>query len=1187
MGTHRRLRAAALHTVPIYRDTRYPFAERAADLVSRMTLAEKVLQLRTTSAPAIARLGVQQYTYSNEGQHGINHLGANTDHGDASGGVHATSFPTNFASSMSWDPGLLHAEATAISSEARGFLDRSLWGIGQNNLGPLPTNYGCLTYWAPTVNLDRDPRWGRTDEAFGEDPYLAARMAEAFVNGYQGQTLDGNPLVGYLKAAATAKHYALNNVEDDRTGVSSDVDDRTLREYYLTHFQDLIEHAHVAGLMTAYNAINGPPAVANTYTVNQIAQRTFGFTGYVTSDCGAVGTTYRRFPAGHDWAPPGWSTDHKGDTATWTDTATGTRIAGAAGGQAYALRAGTHLNCLGDEDNLANVEQAIHAGVLSEGVIDTALLRVFTVRMRTGEFDPARRVPYTRITKDVIQSPAHQALARKVAANSLVLLKNDTVPTLGRPLLPADARHLDKVVILGDLAGTVTLGLYSGSPYVQVNAVQGIRAAVLLANPTASVVHDAAHTSTTATRPAVLSARTADEIRSADLVVVFVGTDVNTADEGRDRTGLAMPGNYASLIRQVSALGNPNTVLVIQSNGPVKIDDLEGPVPAIVFSGYNGQSQGAALADVLLGRFNPSARLNFTWYRDDTQLPAMSNYGLTPGATGGLGRTYRYFTGTPTYPFGYGLSYTTFAYSNVSVDRSQVSADGTVTVSFDVTNTGSARGSTVAQLYVATPFPVPGMELPTKRLTGFRKTAVLRPGQRQHIRLQVFVKDLAFWDATAMRSVVHPGRYEFQVARDAATVVGSATVEVSGPLTPHVRHVTVQPERLVHSIGDTVDLTGRNQWIKDDTDPAREHRNLNVTADNVVEAVNDDRSFVDLSRADVRYHSSDPGVFSVSGTGQGRAVGDGVATITVTVGGVEGSAVVVVRGGLSLDAPPVAGSGSTITATTTFRNAADRPKERVTMGLSAPSGWTVTATSPTMFDRVDSGQSVQTTWSVTPPATARPGRYPLTATSTYQSARRQDTTSVDVSVPYPSLTAAFTNPGISADTDPAAGDFDGGGFSYSAQALAAAGFRPGARVTRDGLTFTWPAADPGTPDNALASGQSVLLAGSGARLGLLGAADYGTASGIATIGYSDGSTQSFTLTLADWWSATPAPGTDVAGTLPYINTPQGRRNQTVHVYAAVVALRPGKVARYLILPDINANAVAGQPAMHVFAVSIG
>jgi beta-glucosidase-like glycosyl hydrolase len=1166
-------------TGPISLDTRYSFAERAADLVSRMTPGEKAGQLRTTSAPAIPRLGVQQYTYSNEGQHGINSLGANTDHGDVSGGVHATSFPTNFAASMSWDPQLMHAEGTAVSTEARGFLDKSLWGIGQNNLGPLPTNYGCLTYWAPTVNLDRDPRWGRTDEAFGEDPYLAARMAQAYVNGYQGQALDGTEVTGYLKVAATAKHYALNNVEANRTGVSSDADDRALREYYLRQFQGVIEQAHVAGLMTAYNAINGTPAVAHTYTVNQIAARTYGFAGYTTSDCGAVGTTYRRFPAGHDWAPPGWSTDHGGDNAVWTDTATGTRVSGAAGGQAYALRAGTQLNCGGDENSPARIEEAIRAGVLSEGVVDTALLRVFTVRMRTGEFDPPRRVPYTRIPKDVIESPEHQALAAKVAANSLVLLKNDG-------LLPADPGSLDAVVVLGDLANKVTLGSYSGSPTFHANAVQAIRAAVLRANPSASVVYDAARTSTTATGPAVLGTRTAAAIRSADLVVVFVGTDGNTAGEGGDRS-LAMPGNYGSLIRQVAALGNAKTVLVIQSAGPVKIDDVQAAVPAIVFSGYNGQSQGTALADVLFGRYNPSAHLNFTWYRDDAQLPTMDNYGLTPGTTGGLGRTYQYFTGTPTYPFGHGLSYTTFAYSHVSVDRPQVSADSTVTVSFDVTNTGSTRGATVAQLYVATPFPAPGVELPRKRLVGFAKTAVLRPGQRQRLGLPVKLSDLAFWDPTVMRAIVHSGRYEFQVSRDAATVAGTATVQVVGSVTPHVRYVTVQPEQVVLTVGDTVDLTGRNRWLEDDTDPAREHRNLSVTADRVVMAVNDDQSFVDLSRVAVRYRSSDPAVLTVSGTGQATAVGDGVATLTVTVDGVDGSAVVVVRGGLVLDAPRVAEPGAVLTVTTTFHNGADQPKDRVTMALSAASGWPVTATSPATFDRVEGGRSVQTTWNVTVPAAARSGTHPLTATARYQGARRVDSTSTEVSVPYPSLVAAFGNAGISTDADPSAGDFDGGGFSFSAEALAAAGFTPGASITYTGLTFEWPTAAPGTPDNALASGQTVPLAGSGDRLGLLGAAAYGSASGVVTITFADGGTDPFPLTLADWWSGVPAPGTDIIGTFGYLNTPRGGLSQTVHLYAVSVALPPGRIPRYLTLPDVSARVAAGQPTMHIFAVATG
>jgi beta-glucosidase len=287
-----------------------------------------VLQLRTNSAPAIPNLGVQQYTYWSEGLHGINLLGADTNPGSANGatgGVHATSFPTNLATTMTWDPQLMYHETSAISDEARGFLAKPLWDREQNNLGPSRWDYGVLTYFAPTVNMDRDPRWGRTDEAFGEDPYLASQMADAFVEGYQGETLAGTPLSRYLKVAATAKHYALNNVEDDRTSGSSDADDANIRDYYTAQFKRLFEHAHVAGFMTSYNAINGTPSVADTYTTNELAQRTYGFNGYTTSDCGAVATTYLNPPGGHDWAPPGWTTNSGGPSAVWTNTATGER----------------------------------------------------------------------------------------------------------------------------------------------------------------------------------------------------------------------------------------------------------------------------------------------------------------------------------------------------------------------------------------------------------------------------------------------------------------------------------------------------------------------------------------------------------------------------------------------------------------------------------------------------------------------------------------------------------------------------------------------------------------------------------------------------------------------------------------------------------------------------------------------
>src|SRR6266567_6037065 len=325
--------------VPIYLNTHYSFAERAADLVSRMTLAEKVQQLHTNSAPAIPRLGVQEYTYWNEGQHGLNTLFNDTNNGGATGGVHATSFPTNFASTMSWDPQLVYQETAAISDEARGELDPSLWGKAQNNLGPSPNDYGALTFWAPTVNMDRDTRWGRTDEAFGEDPYLVGQMAGAFVNGYEGNTMAGKSINGYLKVAATAKHYALNDNENNRNADSANTTDANIRDYYTAQFRSLIENAHVSGIMTSYNAINGTPAPADTYTANELAQRTYGFNGYTTSDCGAVGDVYSS--GSHNWAPPGWTSNG----TTWTNTTTGRQISAAAGGQALAIRAGTQLNC--------------------------------------------------------------------------------------------------------------------------------------------------------------------------------------------------------------------------------------------------------------------------------------------------------------------------------------------------------------------------------------------------------------------------------------------------------------------------------------------------------------------------------------------------------------------------------------------------------------------------------------------------------------------------------------------------------------------------------------------------------------------------------------------------------------------------------------------------------------------------
>jgi len=410
-----------------------------------------------------------------------------------------------------------------------------------------------------------------------------------------------------------------------------------------------------------------------------------------------------------------------------------------------------------------------------------------------------------------------------------------------------------------------------------------------------------------------------------------------------------MPGNYDSLISQVSALGNPRMALVIQSDGPVDLGNVQNDFPAIVFSGYNGESQGTALADVLTGAQNPSGHLDFTWYSGDSQLPAMDNYGLTPAQTGGLGRTYQYFTGAPTYPFGYGLSYTTFKYSGVHANPS-ASANGTVAVNFDVTNTGTVPGSTVAQLYVAPQFTVAGTELPKKELEGFQRTAVLAPGQSQHLTLTVNAASLSQWDEQSLKQVVYDGPYQFQVGPDSAAPAASPVVAIHGTIAPQVQYVTVQPDQVTFKPGDSFSLTGKNPWIASDTNSSLEQPH--ATADNVVQAVNNDQSFADLSHATVTYASSNPSVASVSSAGKVTAVAHGAATISVTVNGVTGSTPIVVQQPFTLTAPPVVTPGSTVTVTTALPAAGRQPLTNVRVTLAAPGGWTATATSPSTFATV-------------------------------------------------------------------------------------------------------------------------------------------------------------------------------------------------------------------------------------------
>ncbi len=354
----------------------------------------------------------------------------------------------------------------------------------------------------------------------------------------------------------------------------------------------------------------------------------------------------------------------------------------------------------------------------------------------------------------------------------------------------------------------------------------------------------------------------------------------------------------------------------------------------------------------------------------------------------------------------------------------------------------------------------------------------------------------------------------------------------------------------------------------------------------MVEAVNNDESFVDLSKATVTYRSSNPAVATVSGSGLVRAVGDGAATITVMVNGVSGGTPIVVRNTVTLASPALITAGGGATATTTFVNGGTSAATNVALALTVPDGWTARATTASTFASVAAGQRVQTTWRLTARAGAAPGSYPLSAQVALDGAGPYNDSGT-VSIAYPSLSAAYNNVGISDDAHTNAGGFDGpGGASFSAQALAAAGYRPGATVRREGATFTWPDVAAGSNDNVVASGQTVPVSGSGKVLGVFGASANDTTSGAGRIIYTDGSTQAFSLTFADWWSSSAMPGSDIAATLPYINYGGGRVNQTVHMYFTSVPLQSGKNVQAVVLPNVSPDGGTSTPAMHIFAMAI-
>jgi beta-glucosidase len=795
---------------PVYLDRAYSPAERAADLVSRMTLKEKASQLNSSRAAAIRRLGVAAYGWWNEAGHGI--AREQTNDGDNPPDlINTTSYPVDLSLGSTWNPDLVYQQASLMSDEAREIFQ-------DNRLD--------LNFYSPTVNLARDPRWGRNDETFSEDPLLTGSLATQFVNGMQGLTPQGTPQPGsggYLKTIATLKHYAANNSEFNRRDGSSDMDERTLREYYTAQFRHVIQQTAPGSIMSAYNRVNGVPAAADVHLMDTLARQTYGFDGFFTSDCDAV----FEVQDGHQWQPPGAEAplDELGRTA-------------------YAQSAGEDLNCnqgYHDGFNYGNTIPAAVArgittqtGVYNANDVDVSVVRLFTARIALGEFDAENDVPWVAAARArlapgtwrnhdsngaVTETPERLATARKVGGQSIVLLKNQ--PVRGRPLLPLAVPRTGgyKLAVIGWYANPdeMYLGGYSSiqgtaGKAKEVDGFTGIKAAVQAINPAATVDF------LPGTVPGNIEAIDPASVRAAagyDAVIVYAGTDRSTASEDQDRSTLDLPGAQAQLISQVAA-ANPNTVAYLETVGQVDLASFAPRVPALLWSSYNGQVKGQALADVLTGAVNPSGHLPFTWYADLGQLPAIDDYAVRPTATT-RGRTYQYFTGDASYPFGYGLSYTSFQYSRLRVDRNQVDANGRVRVTADVTNTGAVAGDEVVQLYATTPDAPAALQRPHKRLAGFQKIT-LAPRQTSQVTFTVKVADLAFFDERAGAYKVDAGQYGLQLATSAADrdVRQQALVTVTGAVNPKPAVVTAKPvvagdavkgiaQRIVFPTGSRID----------------------------------------------------------------------------------------------------------------------------------------------------------------------------------------------------------------------------------------------------------------------------------------------------------------------------------------------------------------------------------------------
>ncbi len=675
------------------------YRERAKALVAQMTLEEKVAQTLHKS-PAIERLGIKKYNWWNEALHGVARAGT------------ATVFPQAIGMAASFDEDLLEEVGEAVSTEARAKFNMQQ-GSEDTDI------YKGLTFWAPNVNIFRDPRWGRGHETFGEDPYLTSRLGVRYIKGLQGH--DEN----YLKAAACAKHFAVHSgPEAVRHEFDAVVSKQDLRETYLPAFQACVQEAHVESVMGAYNRTNGVPCCGNHELLIDILRKEWGFEGHVTSDCGAI----RDF---HEW---------HGVTSTAQESA------------AMAMANGCDLNC---GELFAYLTQAVKDGLVEESRIDEAVVNLFTARMKLGVFDKKEKNPFDSIPYTVVDSKEMRELNTKTAAESIVLLKNQN------HTLPLDKHKIKTIGVIGPNADNrkALEGNYEGTASRYVTVLEGIQDYVgdevrVLYSLGCHLYKDR---TTNLAEANDRSSEVRGVCRESDVIVAVMGMDATLEGEqgdagneygSGDKPNLKLPGIQHDILKIAKEYNKP-VILVVLSGSAVALTWEQEHLDAVVQGWYPGAQGGKAIAMMLFGETNPQGKLPITFYKTTEELPDFEDYSMK-------GRTYRYMTQEALYPFGYGLSYTEFFYTNAVFAKTPDVKEG-VEINVTIKNTGVIDGTETVQAYVK----AKKEGAPNAQLKGIKKV-FLKAGEEKTVSIYLPAQSFMLFDENGIAQYVTQG-YEISV----------------------------------------------------------------------------------------------------------------------------------------------------------------------------------------------------------------------------------------------------------------------------------------------------------------------------------------------------------------------------------------------------------------------------------------